>query len=175
MDVTDEIREDGLQAVLPTLSRVFGLGEVHDRQFLEHGLMNRNWRLETDAGAYAVKEITDVPLPQLRRNLAVLVDLAREGIPVPAPRPAVGGDLVVEVGGHGYCVLPWLEGEHVQGTDLTLGQARDLGVLLARLHVGLRRHAPGPAPGRHRPRKSARSPTPTGRPLSFSGGSRQNP
>ncbi|WP_373979665.1 phosphotransferase [Streptomyces sp. TLI_146] len=144
--VTDATQEDDLLAALPTLSQVFGLGDVCDRQFLAHGLMNRNWRLETAAGTYAVKEIVDVPLPRVRRNLAVLVDLAREGIPVPAPLPAEGGDVVVEVGGHGYCVLPWVDGEHVQGTDLSLDQVRDLGALLARLHEGLRRHGPGPVP-----------------------------
>ncbi|KOU23529.1 hypothetical protein ADK52_17280 [Streptomyces sp. WM6372] len=133
-------------AALPTLSHVFGLGEVHGRVFLAHGLMNRNWRLETSAGLYALKEITDVPLAKVRRNLAVLVDLAREGIPVPAPLPTEGGELVAEVGGHGYCVLPWVDGEHVQGTDLTLDEARDLGALLARLHEGLHRHGPGPVP-----------------------------
>ncbi|WP_317453682.1 phosphotransferase [Streptomyces sp. CBMA152] len=144
--MTDTTREDDLLAALSALSRSFGLGEVRDRQFLAHGLMNRNWRLETAAGTYAVKEIADVPLPKVRRNLALLADLARDGIPVPAPLPADGGDLVVEVGGHGYCVLPWVDGEHVQGTDLSLDQARDLGALLARLHEGLRRHGPGPLP-----------------------------
>ncbi|MFD5425522.1 phosphotransferase [Streptomyces sp. NPDC127084] len=126
---------------------MFGLGEVRDREFLAHGLMNRNWRLETAVGTYAVKEITDVPLPKVRRNLAVLADLARERLPVPAPLPADGGELVAEVGGHGYCILPWVDGEHVQGTDLTLDQVRDLGALLAGLHEGLRRHGPGPVPG----------------------------
>ncbi|MFI0206421.1 MULTISPECIES: phosphotransferase [Streptomyces] len=144
--MTETTREDDLVADLPTLSRVFGLGEVHGWVFLAHGLMNRNWWLETSAGLYAVKEITDVPLAKVRRNLAVLVDLAREGIPVPAPLPAEGGEFVAEVGGHGYCVLPWVDGEHVQGTDLTLDEARDLGVLLARLHEGLRRHGPGSVP-----------------------------
>ncbi|MFB7178577.1 phosphotransferase [Streptomyces sp. NPDC056257] len=144
--MTETTREDDLLAALPTLSRVFRLGEVHGREFLAHGLMNRNWRLETSAGTYAVKEITDVPLAKVRRNLTVLVDLAREGIPVPAPLPADGGEFVAEVGGHGYCVLPWVDGEHIQGTDLTLDQARDLGAVLARLHEGLRRHGPGPVP-----------------------------
>ncbi|MFF5484781.1 phosphotransferase [Streptomyces virginiae] len=146
LGVTDTTRENDLLADLPTLSRAFGLGEVRSRQFLAHGLMNRNWRLETTAGTYAVKEITDVPLPKVRRNLAVLADLAREGIPVPAPLPSDEGDLVAEIDGRGYCVLPWMGGEHVQGTDLTLDQVRDLGALLARLHEGLRRHGPGPVP-----------------------------
>ncbi|MER5806912.1 phosphotransferase [Streptomyces sp. NPDC002033] len=144
--MTDTTREEGLTAVLPTLCSAFGLGEVRDRRFLAHGLMNRNWRLVTAAGAFALKEITDVPLPRVRRNLAVLVDLAREGIPVPAPLFDAGGDLVVEAGGHGYCVLPWVDGEHLQGTDLPLDEVRDLGALLGRLHEGLQRHGPGPVP-----------------------------
>ncbi|MGW1635596.1 phosphotransferase [Streptomyces lavendulae] len=144
--MTDTTREDGLTAVLPALSDAFGLGAVSDRRFLAHGLMNRNWRLVTTTGVYALKEITDVPLPRVRRNLAVLVELAREGIPVPAPLFDAGGDLVVEVGGHGYCVLPWVDGEHLQGTDLPLDQVRDLGALLGRLHEGLQRHGPGPVP-----------------------------
>ncbi|MFF7081249.1 phosphotransferase [Streptomyces lavendulae] len=146
LGVTDTTREDALTAVLPSLSDAFGLGAVSDRRFLAHGLMNRNWRLATAAGVFALKEITDVPLPKVRRNLAVLVDLAREGIPVPAPLSAANGDLVAEVGGHGYCVLPWVDGEHLQGTDLPLDQVRDLGALLGRLHEGLRRHGPGPVP-----------------------------
>ncbi|MFJ9344763.1 phosphotransferase [Streptomyces sp. NPDC101733] len=144
--MTDTTHEDNLLAALPILSRTFGLGEIRSREFLAHGLMNRNWRLETSSGTYAVKEISDVPLPQVRRNLAVLGDLARTGIPVPAPLPAHSGELVAEVAGHGYCMLPWVDGEHVRGTDLTLGQARELGTLLARLHDGLRRYGPGPVP-----------------------------
>lgn len=145
-EVTDTTREDGLSAALSALARTFGLGEVRARQFLAHGLMNRNWRLDTASGAYAVKEITDVPLPTVRRNLAVLSGLASDGIPVPAPLAADGGDLVAEIGGHGYCVLPWVDGDHVPGNELTLTQARELGAVTARLHEGLRRHAPGPLP-----------------------------
>ncbi|MFI5987436.1 phosphotransferase [Streptomyces sp. NPDC051555] len=146
--MTDRTREDDLPTALPALARTFRLGEVRAMRFLAHGLMNRNWRLETSTGAYAVKQITDVPLPEARRNLAVLADLARTGLAVPAPRSAEDGELVAEVAGHGYCVLPWVDGEHVQGTDLTVGQARDLGILLARLHECLHRHGPGPLPER---------------------------
>ncbi len=135
------------------LTRAFALGEVHDRRFLAHGLMNRNWRLDTASGPFAVKEITDVPLPEVRRNLSVLAGLADEGLPVPAPLATEGGDPVAEIDGHGYCVLPWVDGRHVTGTELTLDQARDLGALLARLHQALRRHSPGPLPDRPPPAK----------------------
>lgn len=144
--VTDTTPEDHLLAAMPALSRTFGLGEVRGRQFLAHGLMNRNWRLDTGSGTYAVKEITDVPLPKVRRNLAALAGLARDGISAPAPLTADNGDLVAEIDGRGYCVLPWVDGEHVEGTDLTLDQVRDLGCVLARLHESLGRHSPGALP-----------------------------
>ncbi|MFJ3861394.1 phosphotransferase [Streptomyces sp. NPDC090085] len=75
-----------------------------------------------------------------------LAGLVGDGIPAPAPLAADSGDLVAEIDGHGYCVLPWVDGEHVEGTGLTLDQVRDLGCVLARLHESLGRHAPSPVP-----------------------------
>ncbi|MGW6840134.1 phosphotransferase [Streptomyces sp. NPDC054958] len=151
--MTDTPRENHPPTAPAPLTRAFALGEVHDQRFLAHGLMNRNWRLDTASGPFAVKEITDVPLPEVRRNLSVLTGLADEGLPVPAPLATEGGDLVAEIDGHGYCVLTWVDGRHVPGTELTLDQARDLGALLARLHQALRRHSPGPLPDRPPPAK----------------------
>lgn len=81
----------------------------------------------------------------------LLAGLAGDGLPVPAPVATEGGDLVAEFDGHGYYVLSWVDGRHVPGTELTLDQARELGVLLARLHHALSRHAPGPLPDRPPP------------------------
>lgn len=136
-----------LDAALPFLARAFALGEVRGRQYLADGLMNRNWRVETSTGSYAVKQITDVPLAKVRRNLAMLPRLVRDGLPVPAAVQTADAEWVVEVAGQGFCVLPWVEGAHVQGTDLTLDRARELGELLARLHRSLSRHA-SPQSGR---------------------------
>ncbi|MFJ2781280.1 phosphotransferase [Kitasatospora sp. NPDC087315] len=102
-------------------------------RFLPNGLMDGNWRLETAEGAFALKQITDVPLPLARRNVAVLSELADAGVPV--GRPA--GETVAEVAGRGHCLIPWLEGDHRPGTDLSLDQAGDLGVLLGQIHRGL--------------------------------------
>ncbi|MGW6852721.1 phosphotransferase [Streptomyces virginiae] len=149
--MTDALRGDPLPTALHAVTRAFVLGEVYDRRFLAQGLMNRNWRVDTASGPYAVKEITDVPLPEVRGNLAVLAGLAGDGLPVPAPVATASGDLVAEFDGHGYRVLAWVDGRHVPGTELTLDQARELGVLLARLHHALGRHAPGPLPDRPPP------------------------
>lgn len=140
--VTDTPADEALDSALPVLTRAFGLGEVVGRRFLADGLMNRNWRLDTTGASYAVKQIIDVPLARVHRNLKVLPGLAGEGLPVPAALASADGQYVVEIGERGYCVLPWVEGSHVQGVGLTLDQARGLGALLGRLHQGLARHAP---------------------------------
>ncbi len=63
--VTGAPRVDLLPTALHAVTRAFALGEVYDRRSLAHGLMNRNWCLDTASGPYAVKEITDVSLPGL--------------------------------------------------------------------------------------------------------------
>ncbi|MFJ7912679.1 phosphotransferase [Kitasatospora sp. NPDC096204] len=122
---------------LAVLGRAFGLGEVRECRFLSDGLMNGSWRLDTAEGSFALKRITDVPLPLARRNLAVLSALADDGLPVGRARLSGAGDAVVEVADRGYCVVPWMEGGHLPGTDLSIGQAGDLGALLGRIHRSL--------------------------------------
>ncbi|MFJ6610355.1 phosphotransferase [Streptomyces sp. NPDC091289] len=129
---------------LAELTGLFGIGEVLDRRHLADGLMNVNWRLDTPTGRFALKRVTDVPLDRLRRNLAVLPVLAEHAVPACAPLPTVTGNVVAEVGGSGYCLFPWSDGEHVRGVDLPLAQVTDLGAHLARLHAALG-HAAGVA------------------------------
>ncbi|MFD3941009.1 phosphotransferase [Streptomyces sp. NPDC058611] len=138
--------DDALDAALPQIADGFGLGETRSWKFLAQGLMNRNWRVETDTGSYAIKQIMDAPLAKVRRNLAVLPGLAASGLPIHPALTTADGERVIEVDGEGYCVLPWTEGSHGQGIDLDTGAVRDLGALLGRLHVALRDHEPAGMP-----------------------------
>ncbi|MEU2956251.1 phosphotransferase [Streptomyces xanthochromogenes] len=145
--MTDEtLRDHVLLGALPDLATAFGLPEAREHRFLAEGLMNLNWRIDTEQASYAVKRITDVPVAKVRRNLGVLSHLAADGLPVPAPLATPDGTHVVEVAGHHYCVFPWVDGGHVPGINLTAEQAHELGVLLARLHESLKEHGPGPLP-----------------------------
>ncbi|MFG2227667.1 phosphotransferase [Streptomyces sp. NPDC048644] len=128
-------------AHLAELIRAFDLVDVLDRRHLADGLMNVNWRVETPAGSFALKRVTDVPLDRLRRNLAVLSSLAADGVPVGAPVTTASGDTVAEIDGDVYCLFPWSAGEHIRGIDLSLSQVTALGEHLARLHVALGRAA----------------------------------
>jgi homoserine kinase type II len=120
---------------LAELIKAFDIGEVLDRQYVSDGLMNVNWRLDTPVGRFALKQVTDVPLDRLRRNLAVLPALASHGVSVCAAQSTVSGDVIAEVGGSGYCLFRWSAGQHVRGIDLPLSQASELGAHLAQLHA----------------------------------------
>ncbi|WP_395369330.1 phosphotransferase [Streptomyces tubercidicus] len=135
--VTDRTEIPG--SVLAELTSVFRLGEVRERRYLADGLMNANWKVETLAGVFALKRLTDVPLDRLRRNLGVLASLADDGLPVAAPAVTGSGALVAEVGGGVWCLFPWVPGTHGRGVDLSLSQAASLGAELGRLHEGLGR------------------------------------
>ncbi|MEU3952964.1 phosphotransferase [Streptomyces achromogenes] len=85
IDATAAARGDIAESVLGELIDAFGLGEVRERRYLADGLMNANWRLDTPAGQFALKRVTDVSLERLQRNLRVLAALAADGVPVSAP------------------------------------------------------------------------------------------
>jgi homoserine kinase type II len=102
------------------------------------GVMNLSWRLTTDAGTFAVKQLRDRTPDEIRVVNELLPRLAREGFPVPTPR----GD-PVRVDGDWYAATGWLDGVHPE--DATLRD--DLGDLVGRLHVALARLCP-PAPPR---------------------------
>src|SRR4051812_21648558 len=72
---------------LSMVAPAFGLGAIHHARYLADGLMNRNWRIATDRGSFALKQIIDVPLATARRNLGVLRVLAADGVPVCWPVP----------------------------------------------------------------------------------------
>jgi homoserine kinase type II len=130
-------QRDRISDDLPQLGDVFGWGEVEDVRYLADGLMNRNWRVQTSRGTYALKQILDVPLATARRNLGVVSALAEDGVPACPPQVSRGGDLVVEVDGRGYCLIAWVEGVHRPGTELSLSEVTDLGVSVGRIHQRL--------------------------------------
>ncbi|MGH3972016.1 MAG: phosphotransferase [Pseudonocardiaceae bacterium] len=119
---------------LAALCESFGLGEVWSCRFLPSGLMNDNWRVETVAGVFALKRLRDVAPSVARRNLAVLSELADGATPARPPWLTSGGETVAEVDGRSYCLIPWIEGDHLPGTALSEGQAADLGVALGVIH-----------------------------------------
>ncbi|TQF03173.1 phosphotransferase [Kitasatospora acidiphila] len=131
---------------LDYLSSQFHIGSVREVVHLPDGLMNDNWRIEADAGIFALKKIRDVPFDLARRNLRTLSALAKTGVPAPSPRQTADADPVVEVGRDGFSLVSWVEGRHRPGTDLPLSEVTALGALLGHLHEVLNRTLTGLPP-----------------------------
>lgn len=118
----------------------FGLAEPTEAHSVAEGLMNRNWRVRTREGVWALKQILDVDAEQARRQHRVTRTLAGLGLPVPPPKTTPHGDTLVDLEGVGaFAVLPWVDGMHRDGCDLSLSECRHLGGLLAGIHSGLGR------------------------------------
>ena len=136
----------GGPSALQQVADAFGLGAVTRVEVVTEGLMNRNWRVTTVTGVWAVKQVLDVDAAAARRQHRATAALAGVGLPVPAPVTA-GDDTVVVVDGAVYTMLPWADGIHRRGPTLTVAEASALGELLARLHAALAEMMP-PAPDR---------------------------
>jgi Ser/Thr protein kinase RdoA (MazF antagonist) len=95
------------------------------------GYMGRIWRLETEAGRWAIKE-ANAPLDLGHARSATAFELAAvaAGVPMPLPVPGADGDPVQLVDGRELRCHTWVEMAELD-TDLDPTQ---LGALLARLH-----------------------------------------
>ncbi len=92
------------------------------------GFANRMYRLDTDQGAFAVKELNVVD----RRWPYRVEDVFRferaafaAGVPMPEPISA----------GHDTLVHRWVEGERVPEAPVSAGYAFEIGEILARIHA----------------------------------------
>lgn len=140
MAATSGVRARATAEDLSTLRRVaqeFQLGDLAGAQIVTEGLMNRNWRVVTAAGSFAVKQVRDVDPDAARRQHRAVAALAASGLPVPAPIGASDGDTLAAIDGAVYSVVGWVRGAHRDGLDLTPTEAAALGGLLAELHNGL--------------------------------------
>jgi Ser/Thr protein kinase RdoA (MazF antagonist) len=127
---------------LADVAASFDLGAIRQVRVVAEGLMNRNWRVETDRGTWAVKQVLDVDAATARRQHMVTRSLALRGRPVPVPKRTAEGDTLLERHGNLYAVSGWARGVHRHGLDLTAPQARSLGALLADLHTDLAQELP---------------------------------
>ncbi|MGH3391177.1 MAG: phosphotransferase [Actinomadura sp.] len=144
---------------LQRVGHEFALGEIQQATFLADGLMNRNWRIDTAAGVYALKLLCDVPADIARRSATVLAALGRAGLPVCAPVLAREGDPLLRIGSRTYLVSPWAVGAHIEGVDLALDEVADFGALVATLHRSLNEPGFVPLPSADvRPRAKVTSP-----------------
>ncbi|NUR70866.1 MAG: phosphotransferase [Hamadaea sp.] len=129
------------------LARVCGafeLGELLTARFLPIGVINRNWRVDTTSGTYAVKELHDSHATGVRRQHRTMNALIGLGVPIPKPLERSDGDPVYAVDGVEFTATAWAYGQHLDGLAMSLDQAAILGELLGTIHLALA-EALGPA------------------------------
>lgn len=144
--IEGDLSASGELVELTPVCTAFGLGAPVRVIVIAEGLMNRNWRVDTAVGSFAVKQIRDVDAAQAMFQHGVTRRLADGGLPVPAPLETPAGRTVAVVGGQPYAVLPWVDGEHLPPLAWTAEQCGQVGELLGRIHLLLREVRPaGPA------------------------------
>lgn len=104
------------------------------------GFHHRMWRLETDNGYYAVKQLaSDVNLEQpevachYESSEAVSRSFKRKGIPAVTAIDAHGQALQLIDGG-GYLVYPWIDARALHRNEITPQHIEQVAMILAALH-----------------------------------------
>lgn len=97
----------------------------------QQGQANYNLVLLTDRGRYLVRLCLEQPREKVEREIEILADLARAGIPLARPILTSGGEALLDTGSGRVVVYEFLEGEHPPSTP---GVIREVGRTLARLH-----------------------------------------
>jgi homoserine kinase type II len=121
------------------IDRLYGIGDVRSLELVHGGYMSRNYRVETDRGAYFLK--------QYRNRISTVIHeikyaeqyFAEQGLPVIEPilerfsRPAFWFDE------NWYSLFPFVEGTSPSVGGITGSDATAMGSMLARFHqAGLR-------------------------------------
>jgi aminoglycoside phosphotransferase (APT) family kinase protein len=96
------------------------------------GEQGRVWRLDTDTGAFAIKELVIRQLPADAAADAAYQEavLAIGAVPMPRPIRTVGGEVLVDVAGHQVRAYEWVD---LLATDTGLDPAV-VGATLAAVH-----------------------------------------
>ncbi|MEX1007199.1 MAG: GNAT family N-acetyltransferase [Acidimicrobiia bacterium] len=127
------------------VATAFALGGVHGIEPVVGGLLNRMWKLDTDTGSFAVKQLVDRPWVadwSARQARCFDFELAAHaaGIPMPPPvaNPATG-DAMAWLAAIGEPPLPvvvheWLRGEPLPLAAVSANVAHQVGAALARIH-----------------------------------------
>jgi Ser/Thr protein kinase RdoA (MazF antagonist) len=103
---------------------------------LSGGTINRVWRVDSSSGVHVLKEYRPDYPEASRLDLIINVQRAARdhGLPVPAVAGNKLGDSVTRLNGHDYVLSEYVEGRLHEPGRIPATAARNMGVLLGRLH-----------------------------------------
>ena len=127
-------------ALVEVLAR-FRVGRLLTAEPVAEGLLNRGYRVTTEAGDYFLKCYVDTATasrPKILAHHRAMTDLNALGLPVAPPLSCADrGGTVAAPNGRMFALFPWVDGRHRHGTELEPARCDALGTLLGRLHGAL--------------------------------------
>ncbi|MFI6116198.1 phosphotransferase [Kitasatospora sp. NPDC051164] len=127
-------------ALAEVLTR-YRVGRLLTAEPVAEGLLNRGYRVITEAGPYFLKCYVDTATasrPKIFAHHRAMAALNTLGLPVAPPLACAGrSGTMAGWGGRLFALFPWTDGRHRHGTELDLPQCEALGALLGRLHGAL--------------------------------------
>lgn len=139
-------------AAMGEVARRFGLGSVEGFTALDAGTINSNFSLRCARGVFFVRVNEGKTADEVAYEGRLVEALSAAGIPAPVPLAVVVGDTeaggagvqrFATVGTHLISVFAWVAGGHLDRGAVTADAARQVGGLLARLHLVAEGLGPG--------------------------------
>ncbi|MFJ4666521.1 phosphotransferase enzyme family protein [Kitasatospora purpeofusca] len=128
-------------AALAEVLRRYRVGRLLTAEPVAEGLLNRGYRITTEAGGYFLKCYVDAATAgreAVAGHHRAMAALAALGLPVEPPLAlAERTGTIAAFGGRLFALFPWVDGGHRHGTELSPPQCAELGALLGRLHGAL--------------------------------------
>ena len=117
-------------AITAWAARTFALGPAIEAPYAARGELGYVFRLDTDGGRFAVKQLRLPPDEVVADDVAFQLALGRAGVPLPAPVLTPGGEaMAVGPDGMGYRAYAWVDLDPAATVD-----PRAAGAILARIH-----------------------------------------
>jgi homoserine kinase type II len=135
MSVYTHVSESELAAWL----RGYSVGNLAALEPVAAGIENTNYFVNTTQGRYVLTLFERLPADELPFYLGLMAHLARHGIPCPAPIANLSDQYLARLNGKPAALVTWLSGSSIErpGTE----ECRELGALLARMHLAGRSYA----------------------------------
>ncbi|CAL9367813.1 Homoserine kinase [Streptomyces sp. enrichment culture] len=130
-------------AEVNSVASTYGLGHVREFHECGEGMVNSNYRLDTDGGTYLLRlYAADRRREEIDLELSVLRHLGDAGFPVPRYVCARNGERVGELAGRLFTVLTYLPGRTLTQDELAHDIVTQVGSAYARMRLLLNGFVP---------------------------------
>lgn len=130
------------EADLAALADAYALGPLESAEGLEAGTVNTSYRLVLGGRRFFLRIYEEQGPDGADQEAALLLHLAKAGVPTPTPEAGRDGRRTRIVAGKPAALFRWVDGAMVCTNGVSVQHAEVIGGALARIHLA------GPPPGR---------------------------